>query len=60
MFSFKKDKPPPKFDRSQFRDKIDEAVTAGIKSRIHLLDLANDLESKADGLRVRHAIHAPL
>jgi hypothetical protein len=60
VFWTKKQPPKSTSPRQDFRDALDSAVHEAINSHVHLIDLANALDDKAEALRVRHAIDAPL
>jgi hypothetical protein len=60
MFWTTKKQPNPPTPRRDFHEKIDSAVAAAVAAKIDLRTLADALEDKAQSLRVRYAIDAPL
>jgi hypothetical protein len=55
-----KRKPKPEPSTSELIARIDAAIADLIDSRMHLLDLADLLEGRVEGLRMRHATTAPV
>jgi hypothetical protein len=56
----RKQKDTSQFPRSEFRDRLDQLLSAGEKAGISITEIAGMLEGRAQELRQRFAVTAPV